>query len=109
MDTKPQHERCGLFRRIFRVLCFLILGGVLLVMTLWSAAALYIDVRIPWLRAPLAIAYFLGLVSVAWFLKGQLRRTILVFVGFAIVLCWWLTLKPSNEREWLPDLAKLAY
>jgi Domain of unknown function (DUF4105) len=30
-----------------------------------------------------------------------------VFVPFAAVLAWWLTLAPSNDRDWQPDVARL--
>jgi hypothetical protein len=29
--------------------------------------------------------------------------------GFALVLGWWSTLQPSNDRDWQPDLAVLPY
>jgi hypothetical protein len=29
--------------------------------------------------------------------------------GFVGVLGWWLMLSPSNDRDWQPDLAVLAY
>jgi hypothetical protein len=44
----------GWIRRGLRILCLAALGVVLLVLTLWAVAALYIDVRVPWLRGPLA-------------------------------------------------------
>jgi hypothetical protein len=31
------------------------------------------------------------------------------FVGFAIVVTWWLSIKPSNHRDWEPDNAKSYY
>jgi hypothetical protein len=33
----------------------------------------------------------------------------LTAAGFVLVLAWWLTLQPSNDRDWQPDLAVLAY
>jgi hypothetical protein len=30
-----------------------------------------------------------------------------ILAPFAIVLAWWLTLAPSNERDWRPDVARL--
>ena len=30
-------------------------------------------------------------------------------MGFALVLAWWFTLQPSNDRDWQPDVAVLAY
>ena len=30
-------------------------------------------------------------------------------VSFALVFIWWLTLKPSNDRSWQPDVAQTAW
>ena len=30
-------------------------------------------------------------------------------VLFAAVLCWWFSLEPSNDRDWVPENARLAY
>lgn len=95
--------------KLLRGLLWLLLGIVLLVATLWAMAALHFDVRIPWLRMPLIILYALALVTVWIFVKGWWRKIGLTVVGFALVLGWWLTLKPSNDRDWQPDLAVLPY
>jgi hypothetical protein len=91
-----------------RLLGFVGLGLLLLLLTVWAAAALYFDVRVSWLRTPLAVAYLLG-VLVMWFVvKGRWLKAVLTVGGFALVLGWWLTLRPSNDRDWQPDLAVLA-
>ena len=33
----------------------------------------------------------------------------IVFGAFAVVVLWWLTLKPSNDRPWQPDVAQTAW
>ena len=34
----------------------------------------------------------------------------MVFIGiFAVVIMWWLTIPPSNARDWQPDVAVLPY
>ena len=43
------------------------------------------------------------LVKRRWFAAG------LTAGGFALVLAWWFTLQPSNERDWQPDVAVLPY
>jgi hypothetical protein len=92
-----------------RVLCLVALGCVLLPCTLWAVAALYFDVRVSWLRAPLAVA-FLAALLVLWILvKGRWRNIGLTAGCFLLVLAWWLTLQPSNDRDWQPDVAVLAY
>ena len=77
--------------------------------TLWAAAALYFDVRVQSLRIPLAIAYLLA-VSVSYFvLRPFWPRSLGCFLLFAIVLVWWLSIKPSNDRIWQADVAQTAW
>ena len=92
-----------------RTLSRLALGLALLLATAWAAAALYVDVRVPWLRGPLVAVYLLGLAAVWWFVKNRRWATGLTGISFAMVLAWWFTLQPSNERDWQPDLAILPY
>jgi hypothetical protein len=81
---------------------------VLLGLTLWAAAALYFDVRIPWLRAPLAALYVCALLA-AWILVQRRMAVALTAGAFALVLGWWFTLQPSHDRDWQPDVALLPY
>lgn len=85
------------------------LGGGLLLLTLWAMAALHFDVRVSWLRTPLAVMYLVAVLAVWIRLKGRWRKMGLTAAGFVLVLAWWLTLQPSNDRDWQPDLAVLAY
>lgn len=91
------------------MLGLLVLGLVLLLLTLWATAALFYDVRVPWLRAPLAGAYGLAVIGVWILVKGGWRKMGLTAGGFALVLAWWFTLQPSNDRDWQPDVAVLPY
>jgi hypothetical protein len=96
-------------RGVLGLLGFMALGCLLLLPTLWAVAALYFDVRVSWLRTPLAVAYVLA-VSGVWILaKGRWLKIGLTAGGFVLVLGWWLTLQPSNDRDWQPDVAVLAY
>lgn len=105
LRPEPNH----LMRRLLRALGFTALGLLLLIGTLWSAAALYFDVRVTWLRLPLATGFGLALLAVWILVKGRWRKVGLSVAGFALVLGWWLTLQPSNIRDWQPDLAVLPY
>lgn len=75
--------------------------------TVWATAALAIDVRVSWLRGPLAGLYVLALVVLMAIFRRRAR--LICLGGFLLVLVWWLTLQPSNGRDWLPDLATLPY
>jgi hypothetical protein len=96
-------------RGALRWIGFLALGFALLVATGWAAAALFFDARVSWLRLPLAGVYALGVLAVWIFIKRRWRAVGVTAGGFALVLGWWLTLQPSNDRDWQPDVAVLSY
>jgi len=107
--TAAASAKGKLGRRLLRGLMWLTGFGVLGLVTLWATAALYFDVRIAWLRGPLAGAY-VGVIITLWvLLKPRWRAALLTGVAFILVLGWWLLLKPSNDRNWQPDLAVLPY
>jgi hypothetical protein len=94
--------------RALRALGLTILWFVLTLMTLWAIAALYVDFRIAALRIPLTVIYALAIVAVLIKVRPKVWAAALCFVGFCIVLAWWLSLKPSNEGDWQPDAARTA-
>ncbi|HEY5743323.1 MAG TPA: DUF4105 domain-containing protein [Terrimicrobiaceae bacterium] len=57
-------------------------------------------------NVPAAWGFALALLVAIVFLRGAWRKLGATFVGFALVLAWWLTLKPSNTRAWQPDVAQ---
>lgn len=88
----------------------IVLSGLLgLIATAWAAGALYFDLPIAWLRAPLALIYGLAMLAALLLVKGRWRALSLVAAGFVVVVAWWLTIKPSNEGNWQPDVAQLAW
>ena len=78
-------------------------------LTLWAVAALYFDARVSWLRLPLAAIYGLGMLAVLTWVRPRRLAAGICAGGFVLVLAWWLSLKPSNERDWQPDVAVLPY
>jgi hypothetical protein len=104
-----QTRRRGWLRRVLRGVGVVGLAFMLLPPTLWAVTALYLDVRIPRLCAPLAVAYLVGLLAVWILVKGMWRKLGLTAGAFVLVLAWWFCLQPSNNRDWQPDVAVLAY
>jgi hypothetical protein len=91
----------------FAVVALVTLVG--LIVTAWAAGALYFDLPIAWPRAPLALSYGLAMLAALLFIRGRWRAMGWVALGFVAVLAWWLTLQPSNSRNWQPDVAQLAW
>ncbi len=91
--------------KILRCMAIAILAIVLLAAFAWAVGALYYDGPARWLAAVQAVA----IVTVF----GCIRRwwpKLAIFGGwFALVLTWWLALKPTNLGDWQPDVAQLAW
>jgi hypothetical protein len=80
---------------------------VAFVCAIWAAGALYYD--FPAEGSLVAILFLLVLLAAIIFGRGKLLRLVIVFGVFALVAVWWLTLKPSNDRPWQPDVAQTAW
>ncbi|MCK8784602.1 DUF4105 domain-containing protein [Roseomonas sp. NAR14] len=88
---------------LFRLLRGLIVFGA----AVWGALALHFDGPDPvWLREALAVGYAV-LMALAGLARpaaaGSLARAAL----FGGVLAWWLSITPSNDRDWAPEYARL--
>ena len=73
----------------------------------WAFGALYFD--FPKAGASVAILFVLALLAIVIFVRGKLLKLGIVFGACALVAAWWLTLKPSNDRAWQPDVAQTAW
>ena len=85
----------------------LLIWLALLLAIAWGAAALWIDGPAPrWLAGLLAAGYVA--VSLALLVRIRVFRggALAALAPFAAVLAWWLTIPPSNDRDWLPDVAR---
>ena len=81
----------------------------LLAMAGWATVAIFYsnlpDLIRPWVAGFFAIGSMLVLVG-----RYSTRGTRLGFLAaFALVLIWWLLMPPSNNRDWQPDMAALAW
>src|SRR5438309_10951103 len=92
--------------KAFRVVLVSLGGLTSLLTTAWAAGALYFDLPIAWLRAPLASIYALAMLAALLFVKGRWRAMGLVAVGFVLVLIWCVTLSVTNVSVWQPYVAK---
>jgi len=75
---------------------------------LWACAALWIDGPFAGLGAGLLVIVFLAVASIpAIFVRPFARSACAIFLVAALVSGWWLTLEPSNDRNWQSDVARL--
>ena len=73
----------------------------------WAFGALYFD--FPKAGEVVAILFGLAIVAAAIFIRGKLLKLAIIFAACALVGSWWLTLKPSSDRRWQPDVAQTAW
>src|SRR5271170_6346952 len=73
----------------------------------WTTAALYFDLptSAP-LRPAAAITWVLA--AVFGLCRGWRGRLVVLF-GFLLIAGWWSTLRPTQNRDWQPQVAVLAY
>lgn len=84
-------------------------GPLIVLVTAWACAAIWVDgpSSRP-LAGILALVFAAGMLA-AFVLLRPIGRAYGVFgIGFLVVLSWWLALEPSNDREWLPEVARPA-
>ena len=74
--------------------------------TAWAFGALHYD--FPVWKSAFAWTFVLTVVIAVLFLRGRWRKLAATFVAFILVLSWWLTLKPSNDGAWQPDVERSA-
>jgi hypothetical protein len=94
-----------------KALGLLCLGLAVAGATAWGAslALYYSDLPGAPLRIGLAIGFGLGTL-LAFAALPDRRRTLLGFgVAFALLLAWWTSIAPSNQRDWQPEVAVLPY
>ena len=96
--------------RFVRLILWALVWLVALIAALWAFGALYFDFQFATLRLTAAIIFAVLVLCLLLFLRGGTRKLLAVLCSFLIVLVWWrLTLKPTNNRDWQPDVAETAW
>jgi len=91
-----------------KLIGLILLWIALICSSLWAAAALAIDMPTLILRVITVAAFLALLLFLTWRVRGAWRKAALGLVPFLLVLAWWLTLSASNDRNWQPDVARVA-
>lgn len=90
---------------------YLLLAGKLLAsllmlcLSLWGGGAL-------WFQAVPFLAVAWGVVSLAslawWWRRGSARALLPWLIAVALMMAWWSTIKPSHDRVWAADVARMV-
>lgn len=97
-----------MLRKSIRLIGLLLLGVIGVLLILWATGAIWFDLPVdPLFRKIIAVLFFFVAAFFAFFGKG--RRRLIAFVLPALVAVWWFSLKPSNQRDWKPEVAQTAW
>jgi hypothetical protein len=92
------------FLRFLLLVLVLIIGGIIIA---WTGGALYFDLPVSApLRTVAACSWsVVALIALFWGWRGRL----IVLLVFLLIAGWWSTLRPTQDRDWQPEVAVLAY
>lgn len=71
----------------------------------WATLTIYYS-NLPWagMRLALAAAFAAFTIWAIWFSR-QRRMSVIAIVLFLGVAAWWITIRPSHDRHWRPEVA----
>src|SRR4249920_395215 len=88
----------GWLTRVIWILCQVLLVA-------WGTLVIYFS-NLPWAEARLALAACFALGSIWLLWLSRRRRMAAVFaVLYLCVVAWWITISPSHDRPWRPEVA----
>src|SRR5260370_14428813 len=93
-------------RGSIRIVCaamWLLAFVILCLLSIWAAEALYFDLPATNLSLPAAILYLVVVIGVLFCFKFRWVSWAICFALFAGVVLWWLSIQPSNNRDWQPE------
>src|SRR5438876_872461 len=95
--------------RVIRWICEVLVILTAIIAVAWAFGAMWFDA--PFGNANKALAGLLVLASAAAlvFIRRFWRKIGVVTLLFGVVLIWWLTLSPTNDSDWQPDVAQKAW
>jgi hypothetical protein len=70
---------------------------------------LWFDFPIAAARAPLSVVFVCGALAALAFMRPLRRAKGAVAFVIVVIAAWWFTLKPSNDLDWQPDVARTAW
>ncbi len=73
----------------------------------WASGALWFDFPVAALRHPLAVLLVCAAIAAVIFVRPRWRAKSGIAAAIVLVAAWWFTLRPSQDRDWKPEVAVL--
>lgn len=89
----------------FALLC--LFGIATTAFTAWAFGALRFD--FPYFKSISPWAFLVLIVGIVLLTRNLWKALALTAVACSLVLAWWSTQTPRNDRQWQPDVAQLAW
>lgn len=77
--------------------------------SLWSIGALWFDFPIANLGPWSAGVYGVAVLLVCSLLRPHWRAMRVIALSISLIMVWWFSLRPSQDRNWKPEVAKTAF
>jgi hypothetical protein len=89
-------------------LAVILVAALVAAMTAWGACFLWLS-NAPGapLRAAMAVVFVIGTLASFVLLKRRWRTVAGFLIAFAVLLAWYFSIRPSNDRQWAPEVAVL--
>ncbi len=107
--SHPRRNGVGWLLWGLRLLGLILLWFVAAGITLWAIGALAYDFPLKSSRGGVAGVYTVAALGVIVWKRGRPIALAILGGGFLLVLLWWRTLQPSNDRHWQPDVAQTGW
>jgi len=102
-------RKTGRPSRVGRIVGWICIWLILLLLTGWGVMAIWYS-NLPYSLRPWAAGGFGALSLLLPILVRPRRRGVIAFLClFALLVAWWLSIPPSNNRAWQPDVAVLPW
>jgi hypothetical protein len=100
--TKPSPLLRSFRLALLTLLCVIAAG-----FTAWAFGALRFD--FPYFKSISPWAFLVLIGGIVLLTRSLWKALALTTLACSLVLAWWLTQKPRNDRPWQPDVAQLAW
>lgn len=98
-----------MLRSLPKFLLSVLLWLALLIGAIWAFGALWYDFPLAAGRKTTAVIHAVIVLALLVLVRPAGRKAIAVLAAILAVMAWWFTLQPRQDRDWLPDVAELAW